>query len=220
MIPPPLPLPCPAGADTWMYLLRHGATENNVAIPPRLQGRGADLPLSAAGQAQAGRAAELLRERPIVAIYASPLLRARQTAEALSISLHLPVQLVNAIIEVDVGQWEGRDWGEIERTEPEAFHRFMEDPATWPYAGGESMGEVQRRVVPALDELLARHPGESIAVVSHNVVNRCYLAHLLGLPLARGRAISQENCGVNIIRRREGKTSLISLNSAFHLTEF
>ncbi|MCE9555948.1 MAG: histidine phosphatase family protein [Planctomycetes bacterium] len=215
MTPPALPYP--ADGDTWMYLLRHGATENNVANPPRLQGRGADFPLSAEGQAQAGRAAELLRDRPIVAIYCSPLLRARQTAETLSSALHLPIQLVNAIIEVDVGLWEGRDWGEIEKTEPEAFHRFMEDPGTWPYAGGESMGEVQRRVVPALDELLAQHPGQSIVVVSHNVVNRCYLAHLLGLPLAKARAIAQENCGVNVIRRRSGKTNLVTLNSAFHL---
>lgn len=216
---PPL-LPSSADGDTWMYLLRHGATDNNVANPPRLQGRGSDLPLSAEGRTQAGRAAELLRDRPIVAIYCSPLLRARQTAEALSAAIHLPIQLVDAITEVDVGQWEGRDWGEIERTEPEAFQRFMEDPGAWPYAGGESMGEVQRRVVPALDELLARHPGQSIVVVSHNVVNRCYLAHLLGLPLARGRAIAQENCGVNVIRRRSGKISLITLNSAFHLSEF
>ena len=79
------------------------------------------------------------------------------------------------------------------------------------------MGEVQRRIVPALDDLLKKHPGQSIVVVSHNVVNRCYLAHLLGLPLARGRSIAQENCGANVIRRRGEKTSLVTLNSAFHL---
>ena len=203
--------------ETWMYLLRHGATENNVAQPPRLQGRRTDMPLSAAGRIQAGQAAELLRSRPIAAIYSSPLKRAWQTAEQIAAPLDLPIHVLEAITEIDVGQWEGRDWGEIERSEPEAFRRFIDDPGKWPYVGGESMGQVQERVVPALDGLLAQQAGQSIVVVSHNVVNRCYVAHLMGLPLKRARSISQDNCGINIIRRRGETASLITLNAAFHL---
>jgi len=214
MTPPPLP--SPAG-DTYLYLVRHGATVNNVAHPPRLQGSGSNLPLSAAGIEQAGRVAHLLRERPIAAIYSSPLLRAWQTAERIGEALTLPVESLEALTEVDVGQWEGRDWGEIERTEPEAFHRFVNDPATWPYAGGESFGQVQQRVMPVISQLLEQREGQSFVVVSHNVVNRCILAEVIGLPLAKARTIPQENCGVSLIRRREGKTSLVALNSVFHL---
>jgi len=212
----PPPLPCPA--DTLLLLLRHGATDNNVAHPPRLQGSGSNLPLSATGIEQASRAAELLRGRPIVAIYSSPLLRAQQTAERIGAALALPVELIDALTEADVGQWEGRDWGEIEQNEPEAFRRFVNDPATWPYAGGESFGQVQTRVLPVISQLLEQHAGQSFVVVSHNVVNRCILADLMGLALAQARTIPQENCGVNLIRRRDGKTTLVTLNSAFHLS--
>lgn len=208
------PLPCP---DGFMYLLRHGATENNVANPPRLQGRNSDLPLSAVGLSQAARTAELLRDRSITAIYSSPLLRARQTADAIATTLGLSVQTVEAITEVDAGFWEGRDWEEIARTEPEAFRRFMEDPGKWPYAGGESMGDVTHRVVPAFDALWAQQSGQTIAVVGHNAVNRCYLAHVLGIPVSRSRTLIQENCCVNLLRRRGDKVSVFTLNSALHL---
>jgi broad specificity phosphatase PhoE len=214
MTPPPLP--CPAG-DTYLYLVRRGATDNSVAHPPRLQGCGSNLPLSAVGIEQAARMAHLLRERPIAAIYSSPLLRALQTAERIGQALTLSIELIEALTEVDVGQWEGRDWGEIERNEPEAFLRFVNDPATWPYAGGESFGQVQQRVMPVISQLLEQRAGQSFVVVSHNVVNRCILAEVMGLPLSQARTIPQENCGVSLIRRREGKTSLITLNSAFHL---
>jgi broad specificity phosphatase PhoE len=200
-----------------MYLLRHGATENNVANPPRLQGRGSNLPLSAVGLSQAARTAGVLRDRSIAAIYSSPLLRATQTADALAAALGLGIEIVEAITEVDAGSWEGRDWEEIARSEPEAFHRFMDDPGRWPYAGGESMGEVTHRIVPAFEALWAQHSGQSIAVVAHNAVNRCYLSHVLGLPVARSRTLIQENCCVNVLRRSGDKVSVLTLNAALHI---
>ena len=95
----------------------------------------------------------------------------------------------------------------------------MEDPATNPYLGGESFGQVQRRVVPVFERLLATHPGERIAVVGHNIVNRTYLAFLLGVPAAKARVISQHNCGVNVVRYRQEKMELRVCNSGFHLEE-
>ncbi|MCE9548410.1 MAG: histidine phosphatase family protein [Planctomycetia bacterium] len=212
------PLPSPADGATYLYLLRHGATDNNVAHPPRLQGRGHDGPLSAVGIAQSQAAARLLADRPLVAVYSSPLLRARQTAEFLAAPHGLSVGLIDALVEVDVGSWEGRDWAEIERSEPEAFRRFMEDPAQHGYAGGESLGAVQQRVLPAILQLLTRHAGQSIAVVAHNNVNRCVLANVLGSPLAKARAIAQENCAVNLIRvGADQAMSVMAQNYVEHL---
>ncbi|MBI2478270.1 MAG: histidine phosphatase family protein [Planctomycetia bacterium] len=213
--------PCPAltiDADTCiMYLVRHGATANNLANPPLLQGRGVDLELSDAGRQQASCAAELLATQRLAAIYSSPLLRARQTAEIIAAPHNLEVQLVSAIEEVDVGQWEGRSWKEISLTEPEPFQQFIADSASYGYLGGENMTQVLDRSAPALDALMQQHLGAAIAVIAHNVVNRVYVASLLGVPISRAREINQDNCGVNVIRLRQNEARLLTLNAAFHL---
>lgn len=208
-----------AAKPSLMYLVRHGATDHNVARPPRLQGCRTDPPLSEAGLRQAQATADLLVAYEIDAVYASPLLRSRQTAEIVAAPHGLNVDQLDEIIEVDVGDWEGRSWDEIERTDCEAYRLFMEDPGSHPYLGGESFGQVQERVVPAFEQLLAQHPGAQIVLAGHNIVNRTYLAFLLGIPVARARVISQHNCGINVVRYRNGKMELRVLNSLFHLED-
>ena len=212
-------LPSPASDTCLIYLLRHGATANNLAKPARLQGCGANPELSDQGRAQAAAAAEALAEYSIRGVYASPLLRAFQTAEIIAERHQLTAQQHEGLLEVNVGNWEGRDWGEIERSEPEAYRNYMSDPSTYPYAGGETFGEVAERVVPAIDSLLAENLGSALVLVAHNVVNRCYLASKLNVPLAKARQIVQSNCGINVIRRSGDTTSVRTLNANFHLGE-
>ena len=126
--------------------------------------------------------------------------------------------IVEKLIEADVGTWEGRDWGEIEQTEPDAYRRFMDDPSSNAYVGGESFADVAARVIPEFEALLNRHSGQSIVAVGHNVVNRTYLATILNVPMRRAREIIQTNCGVNIIRRRRGRDQLLTANAVFHLS--
>jgi len=209
----------PAAAPSYMYLVRHGATDNNVAKPPRLQGRRTDPPLSEEGRRQAEATGQLLAGYDITTVYGSPLLRSRETAEFIAAPHGLAVTVESGITEVDVGDWEGRSWEDIQKDDPEAYRLFMEDPAENPYRGGESFGHVQRRVVPVFERLLAAHPGERIAVVGHNIVNRTYLAFLLGIPVGKARIISQHNCGVNVVRYRREKMELRVCNSGFHLEE-
>ncbi|MEK6247310.1 MAG: histidine phosphatase family protein, partial [Planctomycetales bacterium] len=202
---------------TVMYLLRHGATDNNLANPPKLQGCNLNPGLSAEGRRQACAASVLLGNQAITAVYSSPLLRAVETAETVAHQHQLPVMKVDGIIEADVGNWEGRDWEEIQQSEPAAYHQFIADPASNAYSGGECFGEVAARVIPQFDRLLEQHMGDSIVVVGHNVVNRVYLAHLSGIPLFQSRQVSQSNCGINVIRRRRGQNQLLTANSIFHL---
>jgi broad specificity phosphatase PhoE len=104
-----------AASDTCtLYLVRHGATINNTADPPLLQGCKSDPPLSEAGIAQAEAAARLLSRRPIDVVYCTPLLRSRQTAERIAACHSLFVEEVPQLTECDVGLWEGRSWVEIE----------------------------------------------------------------------------------------------------------
>ncbi|MEE8451357.1 MAG: histidine phosphatase family protein [Thermoguttaceae bacterium] len=215
---PPCPAPHSSASNTcWLYLVRHAETDNNRARPRRLQGRRTDPGLSDEGRRQAEAVGRFLAGLPIDAVYVSPLLRARQTAEAIALPHRLSVEVVDDLREVDVGVWDGLDWDEVQRTDPEAYRRFMADASVHPYLGGENLTTVQKRVVPALEKLMARNVGRTVVAVAHNIVNRCCLAHLLHLPLAEFRTIPQENCGINVLRYREGRVKLVSINIAVHL---
>ncbi|QDT00563.1 histidine phosphatase family protein [Adhaeretor mobilis] len=201
--------------DTLLYLIRHGVTAANEGGV--LQGRGVDNPLSDFGKAQANRTAYALAEFPLQAVYASPLLRAQETAAAIAEPHDGEVTTVNELAEVHVGRWEGRTWAQIEADEPDAYRQFVDTEGDVGYPEGETFTQVFERVSGALNPLYERHEGESFAVVAHSVVNRCYLATLLGREPHRGRDVLQGNCGVNVIRRREGKLRIVTLNSALHL---
>ncbi len=211
-------MPYTATADSCvMFLVRHAATLNNLARPPKIQGLGAEIALSDEGRLQAERTARFLSDQPITAAFCSPLLRAVETAQVIAAPHGLTPVPVNPLHEVDVGNWEGRSWVDIEQEEPDAYQRFMTDPATHGYAGGENLTQVQQRILPAVMQLLHAQVGKVILVVGHNVVNRVLLATLLEVPLAKARGIDQNNCGVNIIRYRRQQLKVLTTNAAFHL---
>src|ERR1700758_4922692 len=118
---------------TILYLLRHGATEANLARPPWLQGRRVDPPLARLGVRQAEATRDFLAVRPIDVCYCSPLLRALQTAKIVAAPYGLTPIPVNALIECDIGRWEGQDWQSIRYFDAAAYRDFMADPATIGY---------------------------------------------------------------------------------------
>jgi broad specificity phosphatase PhoE len=191
-----------------------------MAVPPRIQGSGENPGLSNEGRQQAAATAAFLTNQPIVAAYSSPLARARETAEIVSQPHDLAVQTVDDLREVDVGRWEGKSWEQISQLEPDAHRLFVNDPGTHGYAGGENLSQVQDRVLPSVERVMKAHLGQCILIVGHNVVNRTLLAALLKLPIAYARGISQDNCGINVIRFRDGQFKLLSSNVAFHLQAF
>jgi broad specificity phosphatase PhoE len=202
---------------TIMYLLRHGATAANLSRPSVLQGRKQNPPLAALGIRQAELTRDYLAIRPIEACYCSPLRRAVETATIIASAHDLVPQPLEALTECDVGAWEGLDWQTIRRNDPEAYRRYMANPAQHGYPRGESFDEVFQRAAPVLEALLERHAGESILVVAHHVVNRTYLASLLGMTPAQGRQVSLDNCGISVIVREGEQTRVGTLNAAFHL---
>ena len=205
---------------TRLYLIRHGATEANRARPYRLQGRGTDLPLDEVGRSQARRASEVLVSAGVrlAVVYSSPLRRAMETARLVAEPHGLEPCPVALLTEADVGRWESLTWDEVRAREPELHDRFHADPGRVPYPEGESFADVAVRVVPVMADLALKHPGEVIAVVAHNVVNRAYLAELLGVPIERARALRQSNGGINVIDYHEdGRVEVFSVNGALHL---
>ena len=208
----------PADHST-LYLVRHGATDANLQKPYVLQGRGIDLALNPTGVQQAERVAGLLAHKSVRAVYASPMRRALETARAIATRCNLDVIVRDELVECDVGRWEGLSWEGIRERFPQECEDFQRDPSRFPYLGGESYSDVARRVVPVLEQLLERHQGERFVVVAHNIVNRVSVATFLGFDLSRAKEIQQANGGVNVIRRENGRTQLVSLNSEFHLED-
>ncbi len=204
--------------QTTLYLIRHGATPENEKRPRILQGRGVDNALSGLGRQQATQVADYLSSWPLDAIFSSPLRRAVETAETIAAHHDLPVQTIPLIHEVDVGRWQGFDWATIQRDFPDDYQRYMDDSETHGYLGGECYRDVLERIGPAFDDLLRQNLGRKIAVVAHTVVNRTWLASLLGIELNRAKELPQDNCCINVIRFRNDQPQLVTLNSALHLS--
>lgn len=200
-----------------LYIVRHGATPHNLFDPPRMQGRHIDESLDDLGRTQAEMVAQVLATRDVAAVYASPLKRAMETAEAIARPHDLTPVGVAGLAEADVGRWEDRAWPEIAENDREAYLAFREDPVAHGYPGGENLRAVTDRVKAAIDEFAANHLGQQIAVSAHSVVNRLYLGELLHVPVAMRRKIPQDNCCLSIVKWRPDKQRVITLNAVEHL---
>jgi broad specificity phosphatase PhoE len=202
---------------TTLYLIRHGATEANLKEPATLLGRKLNPPLAPLGVRQAEATRDLLAIRPLDCCYCSPMTRAIETARIISAPHAVAPEPLEGITECDLGDWEGLDWPAIRRQYPEEYHRFMANPAAFGYPGGENFAEVLERAQPTFEAILATHAGEHILVVGHHVVNRTFLAAVLGLPPGQARQVSIDNCGISVVVRQAGSTAITTLNAAFHL---
>jgi broad specificity phosphatase PhoE len=145
------------------------------------------------------------------------MLRAVQTAAIVAAPHRLTPVPLDALTECDVGLWEGLDWQTIRYLDADGHQRFHANPAKFGYPSGESFADVYGRVRPAIDGLLDRHRGQSILVVAHHIVNRTYLAGLLGMGPELAKQVVLDNCGISIVVRAGDKTTVSTLNAAFHL---
>lgn len=200
-----------------LYAIRHGATAHNLLNPPRMQGRHIDEPLAELGRQQAGQVATALANKPISAVYCSPLRRAVETAAAIAARHSIKPIAVEGLAEADVGRWEDRAWDEIEANDGEAYRAFRTDPVANGYPEGENLADVTQRVKAAIDQLVADHLGQHVVVVAHSVVNRLYLGELLGVPIALRRRMPQDNCSISIVKWRPAKQSVVTVNAVQHL---
>jgi 2,3-bisphosphoglycerate-dependent phosphoglycerate mutase len=193
---------------TTFLLARHGETDWNSER--RWQGH-ADQPLNAVGRGQARELAETLADRAIDVVYASDLVRAHETAVIVADRLGLPVEVDAGLREVDVGDWAGRLLTEIERDDPEAFRRWQHGQKAW--NDGESYEEMGERVVATLLRIAARHPAETVLVVTHGGSIRACRASAAGLDYAASRVSaigSMANCEVAELHVTDGRLAEVA----------
>ena len=177
-----------------LYLFRHGRPAG--AEVSRCLGGRSDPALSSEGEASCLALADALGALNIRAVGSSPLLRCRQTAEALfpgTQAVRLP-----GLAELDCGDWDGLPFSEIRQRWPDHYARRGQDP-TLPPPGGETLDRAAARAIQALRSFLAETEGD-VALVGHSGVNRALLCALTGTPFARYRDFPQPYLCVNLLR--------------------
>ena len=196
-------------ASTWVYLARHGEVLH--AAEGRFFGH-TDIALSPAGLAQVAALGQRLGTEPIDAVYASDLLRARDSAAPLAAARGTDVVVVPPLREMAMGRWEGLTFPEIRAREPELCDRWLADPFAMPFPDGEGLADLCARVVPAVRGVVARHAGRRVAVIAHGGTNRVILADALGLPLGNIFRLAQDYAAWNLIEYRAEGAVVHALN--------
>lgn len=165
-------------APTRLVLVRHAVTAHTG---PLLSGRMPGIDLSEKGVGQAEATAQRLAKLPVAAVYASPIERTTQTAQQIAAHHSLDVQPLPGVIEADYGDWTGGKIAELAKTDEWKVVQAAPSRARFP--NGESITEMQARTVAALDEIVARHPNETVVVVSHADPIKSAIAHFSGMHL-------------------------------------
>ncbi|MFN3596723.1 MAG: histidine phosphatase family protein [Rubricoccaceae bacterium] len=178
-----------------VHLLRHGLAAETDG---RCVGR-TDAPLAPEGHAAfEGVAARWPLARP-ARLVASPLRRARASAEPLALAWNLPLETDDRLAEIDFGRWEGHAWADIEAGDGETLRAWMEDWTRAPAPGGEAFSDVRARVAAWLDELAAHVRGDVVAV-AHAGTIRAALVHVLGLEAAHAFRLDVHHAALTTLR--------------------
>ncbi len=200
---------------TRFILVRHGQTAWNRE--ERFRGQ-IDVPLNETGLAQASATARRIgAEWSPTAVYCSPLLRARQTAQVIAEPFGLPIRPHPALNDINFGLLQGLTVPEARERWPDAVDAWFRTPQLAQLPGGERLTEVNTRAMAAVAELAAGHPGDTVVLVGHLVLNRVILLGITGLGLDRFWRLGQDTCAINVFDANAGDFTLLSLNDTCHL---
>ena len=202
-------------AATTVLLVRHGQTPTTGSVLP---GRAPGLHLSDRGRAQAERVAARLAELASapVAIYSSPLERARETAAPIARALELRTRSDRGLLECDFGAWTGQSLSRLRRTRE--WRAVQHAPSTFTFPDGESFAAMQRRIWLTIERLVDEHRGDSIVIVSHADPIKAAVTFAQGVPLDLFQRTMVSTCSVSAIALGDQPT-VLCVNSTGSLAE-
>lgn len=217
---------------TRVILVRHGETSFN--LEGRVQGHIDVSTLTEKGLAEALLVGQALEGISFQAFYHSPLRRAQQTAQAILKVLteagqSVPTsQIDQNLIEISLPQWEGMLFDEVKQQYPDGYQAWHKAPHTLRMERTTSAGTEEFCPVLALFEqarqfwqdLLSKHPNQTVLVVAHSGINRSLIATALGLSPDRYTTLQQANCNISVLNFADstlGTAQLESLNLTSHL---
>lgn len=168
-----------------LLLVRHGQTQANAE--GRFYGR-TDSPMTDVGREQVRATAERLKDRPVAHVYASPAMRASETAEILNYQWNKPLTIDERLWEIDHGHWELLTPNEIQAQYPADWDRFLTGDTSRAHHGGETHDQVATRSLSFLNDIKQSHPcdGETIVLAAHGGLLGIMVCELLGTA-KRGR---------------------------------
>ena len=196
--------------NTSIYFVRHGQTDYPL---DRIYCDGVENPqLNRNGLIQAKSASLYFKDKNIKAIYASPALRTQSTAGEIAQVTGLDIETNGSWVERRFGIWEGLYFSEIEQQYPDEFLKWKKDKVGYTPQDGETIDDVQTRLIESLNVLVKKHSGESVVVVSHVGPIRVAICHSLGIPLLNYRQIRVDYASISRVDYGQTLNNLINLN--------
>lgn len=201
---------------TTILLVRHGATATTGTVLP---GRAPGLHLAERGEAQAQAVAARMGQltRKPVALYVSPLERARETAAPIAKALGLRPVVERGLLECDFGAWTGKKLSVL-RVRKE-WRAVQNAPSTFRFPDGESFSEMQQRIWVTLERLASTHRNRTVVVVSHADPIKAAVTYAQGVPLDLFQRTVISTCSVSAIGFTDGAPVVLGVNSTATLAE-
>ena len=201
---------------TTILLVRHGSTLTTGTVLP---GRAPGLHLPERGTAQAEAVAERIAQlaKKPVALYVSPLERARETAAPIAAALALRPVIDRGLLECDFGAWTGKKLSQLCRKAE--WKTVQNAPSTFRFPEGESFSQMQLRMWATLEKLAARHRGRTIVVVSHADPIKAAVTYAQGVPLDLFQRTVISTCSVSAIAFTGSGPIVLTVNSTASLKE-
>ena len=201
---------------TRVFLIRHAQAEGNLYRRSHGQYDSLILP---DGYRQIAALAERFSDIHIDACYSSDLFRTKATAAAVYKPKGLELKLRPKLREIHMGVWEDMTWGRLRVEAHESHMAFIACAADWQVAGSETFPQLRKRMAEAMEEIVAAHPNQTVAVFSHGMAIRNYLARLNGAtPEALAEIPHGDNTSVSLITFENGAATIEYQADASHLT--
>ncbi|NQT48117.1 MAG: histidine phosphatase family protein [Chloroflexi bacterium] len=201
---------------TRIVLIRHGQTAWNEVHGERLRGR-AEIELDDMGARQARATAMRLADWELAAVYSSPLKRAFDTASILAEPHELQPQPSDGLIDIDYGRWQGLSLPEAAADDSQLYHLWLNSPHLVTFPNGENLEQVRKRMVGTVEDLVPKHAGETIVLVSHKVACKVLVCSLLGLDNSHFWQVQQDLCAINVFETDENGFAVVRINDTCHL---
>jgi len=198
-----------------LILARHGETMWNVEKVFR--GR-AEVNLNEVGIKQAELLGTYLSNWKLEAIYSSPVKRALDTASIIARYQNIAVRVAEGLTDFDFGEWQSLPEQEVRRLYPALLNEWHNNPHKVTMPGGESLEDVKKRAIEVVNGVLSKYQG-NVALVSHRVVIKVLICHMLGLDNSHFWNINQDVCGITIFDYADGRFVLTRHNDTSHLRE-
>ncbi len=200
--------------NTTVLLVRHGQTNSNIT---GFYMGWSDEDLNEVGYTQARRLSSRLARLPIASVSTSPLRRTYTTATILTKPHNLKPKVLDELIEIQFGDWQGLHMDDIQQKWPELWQQSRTDPSEMTMPNGESFLQVTERAIRAFEKVVQAHRGKQVAIVTHDVVIRVLVAHILGVSNSIYRRFEIVNTSLSVIRVMNSSSHLIALNDTTHL---